>query len=405
MFNGILDYARSGGNWIDNNLFTPAGGQGINPAMRDQMLAMGIGMMQPTVGGSFGEGIAGGLSAFKQSGDKARDRALKERRANAEISSIEQQNTMRRQEAAAAQARQREYADYINSIADPTQRARAKLMGPKAYFETQDRRETDERRDKLRRERQDDQQAFQREQQQRQQAFQQNQSQASRDFQAREFDRRQTAELQRARASAPQVQVQNNPLPPEQAPTNTSLTRAQGTMDASASVINTVNELKSILKPQDVGMVGSIRRGIQGMAGQGEAIGAWLSGATTTIQDDVISDQADVNLGFFDPALPQQELMLNVLAYQSARMNDPGGRVSDKDLEAAKASLQASGAFTGAADVYTALDSLETMARRNYDIAERRAKGEGSPAGTADKEKSKAPTLTRGDDGVWRLGE
>ena len=75
---------------------------------------------------------------------------------------------------------------------------------------------------------------------------------------------------------------------------------------------------------------------------------------------------------FNDPGLSKSQLLANLLAAKYARMNNPTGVISDRDLKDAKSGLGLESFLTHYKDVTAKLDELEAASGRTRAIATKR---------------------------------
>lgn len=149
---------------------------------------------------------------------------------------------------------------------------------------------------------------------------------------------------------------------------------AVGNTDSANALLSTVNELRGLnLKPEDFGLIGSARDLAQGAAGQVSALQNWSAGKQNIIADEIAANPALFS-GFnyaewFDPSLPQKDLLMHTLAYEYAKMLDPDGRISDADVRNAKAAI--GGGMFDTLDAFNA--RLPLIEKRGKGIIDRNA--------------------------------
>lgn len=138
--------------------------------------------------------------------------------------------------------------------------------------------------------------------------------------------------------------------------------------DALRSIAITKNMIDSTRQlaadQRNFGASGWMRSTMQNLVQQGDALAQSLAGNASSIQSEItaVGDWADkVDAREFDSRLPAVAMMRNVLAYQMAKINDPGGRVSDMDYKAALRSLGGDGFLNNQAQFMAGLDTFEQM--------------------------------------------
>ena len=156
--------------------------------------------------------------------------------------------------------------------------------------------------------------------------------------------------------------------------TASTQTRAQQTLDTATDTIGVIQQFRESLRPENVGLSGDIRGVGIGALGQMESFKAWANDETNNIIEQAITAGDTLNLSKFavDPALSSQKMLENVLAYRLAKINDPSGRVSDKDFDAAQRSLGFGKKLTSIGDVFARVDAMEKTVLRTKGIAQQR---------------------------------
>jgi hypothetical protein len=152
-------------------------------------------------------------------------------------------------------------------------------------------------------------------------------------------------------------------------PTKANITRSQRAIDDGDFTLAITQELRDVMSSKNLGAVGDVRLFFQGVGQQFQAFG-------DAIIDHAIEHGNDeLNLGVLftlDENLSGQDFLENVLAYRLALANNPDGRISDPDFRAAKESLGFDRTFTGAGDVGARLDRMDSLVRKQQNIARRR---------------------------------
>lgn len=138
--------------------------------------------------------------------------------------------------------------------------------------------------------------------------------------------------------------------------------------DALRSIAITKNMISSTRQlaadQRNFGASGWLRSTAQNLVQQGDALAQLLAGNASSIQSEInaVGEWADkVDAREFDSRLPAITMMRNVLAYQMAKINDPGGRVSDMDYKAALRALGGDGFLHNQAQFLAGLDTFEQM--------------------------------------------
>lgn len=157
-------------------------------------------------------------------------------------------------------------------------------------------------------------------------------------------------------------------------PTPTNVTKAQQVLDEADLTLAMLDDFESVLKNPNTGLVGDIRGIAQGTGQQTMALMQWVSGEADKAIEDIIASESDVSTNMFtlDPTLSAQELLENVLTYRLAKMSDPTGKLSDRDVEEAKKALGFNRSLTGAGDIQARMDQMRRMVTKQQDIAKRR---------------------------------
>ena len=123
--------------------------------------------------------------------------------------------------------------------------------------------------------------------------------------------------------------------------------------DASNQALTTLDLLlgtettPGIIKKENFGLVGTGRGIVHGGAQQLDALKSMLDNNRDALAQEIIATPDKFEkfdfAKYFDPSLPQQELLLNDLASQYARMRNPKGTISNRDMDDAKAMIGGSG--------------------------------------------------------------
>jgi len=136
---------------------------------------------------------------------------------------------------------------------------------------------------------------------------------------------------------------------------------------ANTKVKDLSSRLRGLLQNPDgsfnqdvIGAVAGTKQLLAGGKAQLDALRSTFVQDASTVEAK--EGQAFTPSKFFNPAIGQAELLKNMLAYAVAKSNDDSGRLSDADVQNAKDSLGASGAFTNAADIIARLDVVDDIA-------------------------------------------
>lgn len=156
--------------------------------------------------------------------------------------------------------------------------------------------------------------------------------------------------------------------------TTATQTRAQQTLDTAQDTLGVIQQFRETLRPENMGLSGDIRGLGIGALGQAESFRAWGNDQTQQIIDQAIESGDTLDLSKFavDPALSGQKLLENVLAYRLAKIQDPSGRISDKDFANAKLSLGTGKKLSSIGDVLARVDAFEQTVQRTQGIAQQR---------------------------------
>jgi hypothetical protein len=137
-----------------------------------------------------------------------------------------------------------------------------------------------------------------------------------------------------------------------------------------------IREFRGVLRPENVGLIGDVRRTFFGAVQQGGALARLLEREVGEIKDDLSKSQrrpfdkegkpmsvlAEVNeRTFFDPNLSTADVLSQILAYKLARILDPSGRLSVDDVQRAEKALGVNKILANVPDVLTRLDLFERM--------------------------------------------
>lgn len=125
----------------------------------------------------------------------------------------------------------------------------------------------------------------------------------------------------------------------------------QGTGLASVDAIKALDRLSALVaaNPGSQGLAGVIRGTVQDALATGDDLSRQFGGEIAEIQNAVKADptlQAAFGQNVFDPSIPAIDMQANALAWQIAKIMAGGDRVSNQQLEEAKAQVGASGILT-----------------------------------------------------------
>ena len=153
-------------------------------------------------------------------------------------------------------------------------------------------------------------------------------------------------------------------------PTNSTRTTAQSAIAESRMTSALINQARQLAADdRNFGAIGMLRQTVQDGIQQGDAFARTIGGNARNVQQDIVKTGSEVGLENFDPAIPQLDAMINILAYRMAKMNDPGGRLSQPDFEIARKSLGGAGLLANRAEFLSRLDLFESVLNANVDSA------------------------------------
>jgi hypothetical protein len=161
-------------------------------------------------------------------------------------------------------------------------------------------------------------------------------------------------------------------------PTAPVITQVQkGDLDAAGTraIITEARNLAS--DDRNFGFAGLVRETVQDAIQQGKALGRTLSMEGSKVQEDIARLGSDVGLQNFDPNLPQLDMMMNVLAFRMAKMNDPAGRVTDQDFKIAKNQIGGGGILSNQREFLSRLDLFERVLGQQQQIGQSFLNGRG----------------------------
>jgi len=182
------------------------------------------------------------------------------------------------------------------------------------------------------------------------------------------------------------VQKTQDVTSPEQA-------KARDRIDATTDLDNTIAAYRKVLRPENVGLLGNMRGLVYGAGQQADAFSQLLKQHAASTMSDLMSNDSPISLSHFNDAnLSKSELLGNLLAAKYARMMNPTGVISDKDLLHAKTGLGLEKIFSGATDISVKLDALQEASQRVREIAKTRLRNPQERSGlgpfpNADKER------------------
>lgn len=127
------------------------------------------------------------------------------------------------------------------------------------------------------------------------------------------------------------------------------------------STLGVIERLKDTIRPENLGMLGSLRSGVFGAGGQIDAVGKLLLRESRSIIDKEADNERITPNTWFDPNLSKADLLANTLAYRYASYLDPSGRLSDMDVKQARKALGYDKAFANYGDFLSRIDALEGL--------------------------------------------
>ena len=129
---------------------------------------------------------------------------------------------------------------------------------------------------------------------------------------------------------------------------------------------NLIRRIRGILKAGTVGLAGKFRGTAQNLLAASQEFTGLMFGQTKAIKRQITKRRDRVKFKkWFDPKIPKLDLLLNVLAYRSARAEEGSGRLSDFDVQNAKDRLGFTRTLANVQDLEARLeammDTLETQ--------------------------------------------
>lgn len=129
---------------------------------------------------------------------------------------------------------------------------------------------------------------------------------------------------------------------------------------------NLIRRIRGILKAGTVGLAGKFRGTAQNLLAASQEFTGLMFGQTKAIKRQITNRRDRVKFKkWFDPKIPKLDLLLNVLAYRSARAEEGSGRLSDFDVQNAKDRLGFTRTLANVQDLEARLeammDTLETQ--------------------------------------------
>lgn len=149
-------------------------------------------------------------------------------------------------------------------------------------------------------------------------------------------------------------------------PTTPNVTAGQRSNLEADDTLALISNARSLASdPRNFGLSGIARSTVQDAMEQGDALARTLGQQGTRAQQEIINLGSDVGIENFDPTLPQLDMMTNLLAFRMAKMNDPGGRVTDQDFRIAKSKITGGAILGNQKDFLARLDLFENTLRGN----------------------------------------
>jgi len=144
--------------------------------------------------------------------------------------------------------------------------------------------------------------------------------------------------------------------PDELGMTKTTLSGVERNYMASESLVDTIDSALSYVKPENMGMIKTLRSAYQDVRGQSNAFTNMIEKTSQSAQSAGAKDFAYSS--WFDPSMSALDLYANSLAYKYAKALDQGARVSDFDMIESKRALGFDRAFAHADDFVARLSAL-----------------------------------------------
>lgn len=145
------------------------------------------------------------------------------------------------------------------------------------------------------------------------------------------------------------------------------------------------DDLESILKEENIGLSGAVRKRVFGFRQQSQAFQDFFVKLQKEVQTDAIGNSSQPNKSkfspdaklfdidkLFDESLDEQDTLATILAYRLARSLDPGARLSDVDVENAKKVIGLNSILTGKASIKAKFGAIRRQLGRERQAAERR---------------------------------
>jgi hypothetical protein len=122
---------------------------------------------------------------------------------------------------------------------------------------------------------------------------------------------------------------------------------------------NLIRRIRGILKAGTVGLAGKFRGTAQNLLAASQEFTGLMFGQTKAIKRQITNRRDRVKFKkWFDPKIPKLDLLLNVLAYRSARAEEGSGRLSDFDVQNAKDRLGFTRTLANVQDLEARLEAM-----------------------------------------------
>lgn len=135
-------------------------------------------------------------------------------------------------------------------------------------------------------------------------------------------------------------------------------------LSAGRDIKYNTGRLREIITPTNIGAVGGLKNFVGGSTAQAAALATLLNGKAGEIIRDLsttVDPNDPVSANWFDPSVGRINLLQNSLAYDIARLRDPGGKISDRDFQAARQSV-GDNMMVGPEQIYAILDEIDLLA-------------------------------------------
>lgn len=142
-----------------------------------------------------------------------------------------------------------------------------------------------------------------------------------------------------------------------------------------------IDKLREVAGGDELGLPGILNGTLQSLSALGESgneIAARLRAQRVDIQGNLDPSARKAVDSAFNPNVQMSKTLLELLAAQIAISNNPGGRISDKDIEVAKSSLGLKEVLGNPADLESAFQALEFVIDSRVSAANKSLNSQGS---------------------------